>query len=266
VSLLRHLLRPVVQSDQLIPTLDEIANRLREETDYLLEARHLRYFADRLDLPGVTIPQLFPHLSARTVLCTSLMPGKPLDVWLKGNPDQALKDHVAQALHEIVIKGIYELHVIHADPNPGNFIIAKNGTVGLVDFGCVKRLAPGFVTQYRKLARSAAHCRDELHFEQILAMGFVSPDVKGPELKEIKRITNEAGRWFGRLFETETFDFGANPNFMAEGKAVMRQYHQLRRHLSFDPEFIFLDRTRYGLWRIFEMMGARVRFRNEYEY
>jgi hypothetical protein len=105
-----------------------------------------------------------------------------------------------------------------------------------------------------------------MHFEQMIAMGFVSPDVKGPELEEIKRITNEAGRWFGRLFETETFNFGANPNFMAEGKTVMRQYHQLRRHLSFDPEFIFLDRTRYGMWRIFEKMGARVRFRNEYEY
>jgi predicted unusual protein kinase regulating ubiquinone biosynthesis (AarF/ABC1/UbiB family) len=266
VSLLRHLLRPVVQSDQLMPTLDEIAGRLREETDYLLEAQHLQYFAKRLDLPGVTIPQVFPHLSAQTVLCTSLMPGKPLDVWLKDKPDQARKDHVAQTLHDLVIKGIYELKVIHADPNPGNFIIAKNGTIGLVDFGCVKHLDPGFVDQYHRLARSAAHCRGAMHFEQIIAMGFVSPDVKGPQLEEIKRITNEAGRWFGRLFETDTFDFGANPNFMAEGKAVMRQYHQLRRHLSFDPEFIFLDRTRYGLWRIFEMMGARVRFRNVYEY
>ncbi len=266
VSLLRHMLRPMVQSDHLIPTLNEIADRLREETDYLLEAEHLQYFADHLDLPGVTIPQVFPHLSARTVLCTSLMPGKPLDVWLKGNPDQAQKDHVAQTLNELVIKGLYELNVIHADPNPGNFIIAKNGSVGLVDFGCIKRLDPNFVGKYRRLARSAAHCREAMHFEQIIAMGFISPNAKGPDLEAIKRITNEAGRWFGRLFEADYFDFGANPNFMAEGKAVMRQYHHLRRHLSFDPEFIFLDRTRYGLWRIFEMMGARVRFRNAYEY
>ncbi len=266
VSLLRHLLRPMVQGDHLMPTLNEIADRLREETDYLLEAEHLRYFADHLSLPGVTVPQVFPHLSARTVLCTSLMPGKPLDVWLKGNRDQARKDHVAQTLHELVIKGIYELNVIHADPNPGNFIIAGDGTIGLVDFGCIKHLDPDFVEQYRRLARSAAHCRDAMHFEQIVAMGFISPDAKASELAQLKRITNEAGRWFGRLFEAEYFDFGANPDFMAEGKAVMRQYHHLRRYLSFDPEFIFLDRTRYGLWRIFEMMGARVRFRNAYEY
>jgi len=46
----------------------------------------------------------------------------------------------------------------------------------------------------------------------------------------------------------------------------MRQYHHLYRHLDVDPQFIFMDRTRYGLLRIFEMQGARVRFRNVYEW
>lgn len=266
VSLLRQILRPMVHSEHLVPTLDEIADRLREETDYRLEARHLRCFADHLNLPGVNLPKVLPHLSARTVLSTSLMPGQPLDVWLRDHPAQDRKDRIAQTLQDLVIKGIYDLNLIHADPNPGNFIIAANGAVGLVDFGCVKHLHPDFVNQYRQLARSAARCREALHFEQIVAMGIVSPNLAGPELKEIKRITHEAGRWFGRLFQREYFDFGAHPDFMAEGKAVMRQYHCMRRHLSFDPEFIFLDRTRYGLWRLFEMMGARVRFRNAYEY
>lgn len=266
VSLLRQMLRPLGHSHHLMPALDEIADRLREETDYLLEARHLQYFSDHLDLPEVRLPKVLPHLSARTVLSTSLMPGKPLDIWLRDHPGQDCKDRVAQTLQDLVIKGMYDMNVIHADPNPGNFIISKNGVVGLVDFGCVKRLDPDFVDQYRQLARSAARCRSAKHFDQIIAMGLVSPDLAGPELKEIKRITDEAGRWFGRLFEHEYFDFGAHPNFMSDGKAVMRQYHCMRRHLSFDPEFIFLDRTRYGLWRLFEMMGARVCFRNAYEY
>jgi predicted unusual protein kinase regulating ubiquinone biosynthesis (AarF/ABC1/UbiB family) len=266
VSLLRKILRPIVRSEHLAPSLDEIADRLREETDYILEARHLRYFSDHLDLPGVNLPKVLPHLSARTVLSTSLMPGKPLNVWLQDHPAQDCKDRVAQTLQDLVIKCIYDMNVIHADPNPGNFIIAKNGAIGLVDFGCVKRLHPEFINKYRMLALSAAHRRKAMHFEQIIAMGFISPDLAGPELTEIKRIFEEACHWFGRLFEHEYFDFGTHPNFMAEGKAVMRQYHCLRRHLRFDPEFIFLDRTRYGLLRLFEMMGARVRFHNAYEY
>jgi predicted unusual protein kinase regulating ubiquinone biosynthesis (AarF/ABC1/UbiB family) len=56
---------------------------------------------------------------------------------------------VAQKLHELFITGLYDLHAIHADPNPGNFIIGDDLTIGLVDFGCIKRLDPDFVAHWR---------------------------------------------------------------------------------------------------------------------
>jgi predicted unusual protein kinase regulating ubiquinone biosynthesis (AarF/ABC1/UbiB family) len=266
VSLLRQLLRPMVQREQLMPSLNEVADRLREEVNYSQEAENAAYFADHLNVEGVRVPKVHARLSGPAVLSTDLMPGKPLDQWLLDRPGQAAKDRMAQKLQDIVIKGIYELNVIHADPNPGNFIISDDETIGLVDFGCIKRLDPDFVSQYGQLVRAAAHDRSEQHVAQIVEMGVVSSDLTAPVLEEIRSITNEAGRWFSRLFAANHFDFGSQPDFMADGKAVMRRYHHLRHHLNFDPKFIFLDRTRYGLWRIFELMGARVRFRNPYEY
>ena len=82
----------------------------------------------------------------------------------------------------------------------------------------------------------------------------------------ILEVTDVAGTWFSRMFSDERFDFAAHPGFIGQGQAVMRRYHHLYRHLDVNPEFIFLDRTRYGLLRIFEMLGARVRFRNVYEW
>ncbi len=189
LALLLRLLRPLVQSDQLMPTLEEVVLRLREEVDYLQEAELLRYFAAHLNMERIKIPAVSAALTAPTVLSTTLMPGKPLDLWLADNPGQAARDLVARRLNELVIKGLYELQVIHADPNPGNFIIADDLTIGLVDFGCIKRLDAYFVAQYQELARTAAHHETGAHF------------------------------------------------------------HGLRRHFSVNPEFIFLDRTRYGLWR-----------------
>ena len=152
MSLLRQLLRPLVQRDQLIPTLNEVAERLGEEVDYLNEAGHVGYFAAHLKVAGVKTPAVRPHLSAPTVLCTTMMPGRPLDVWLKENPGQEGRDRIAQTLNDLFLTGLYELNVIHADPNPGNFIIGDDLTVGLVDFGCVKRLEPDFVEGCRQLA------------------------------------------------------------------------------------------------------------------
>ncbi len=266
VSLLRQLLRPIIQSDQLLPTLDEITARLREEVDYLQEADNLRYFARHLTMEGVRIPQVQPALTCPTVLTTTLMPGKPLDLWLEENPDQEAKDQVADKLNAIALKGLYELQVIHADPNPGNFIIGDDLTVGLVDFGCIKRLDPGFVEQYRQLAVAAAHHQDDRHFQLLIDMGLVAPELAPETLQEIKPISVAMAHWFGRLFANERFDFGAHPGMMAEGKAVMGRLHQLRKHLRMNPEFIFLDRTRYGLLRIFEQMEAKVQFRNPYEW
>jgi predicted unusual protein kinase regulating ubiquinone biosynthesis (AarF/ABC1/UbiB family) len=266
VSLLKQMLRPMIQSDDLMPTLNEVAERLREEVNYLQEADHLIYFADHLKVDGVRIPRVFEELSARTVLSTALLPGKPLDIWLQGNPDQAARDHVAGLLDDLFVKGLYELNVIHADPNPGNFIIADDLTIGLVDFGCVKRLNPGFVEQYRQLALAAARHEEGAHFEQLVAMGLVPTDLSSETIEEIRTISSAMAGWFGRLYFEAVFDFSKQTAFIVEGKQVMRRFHHLRRYLRINPEFIFLDRTRYGLLRIFEIMGARVSFRNPYEW
>ncbi|MEJ2157284.1 MAG: AarF/ABC1/UbiB kinase family protein [Desulfobacteraceae bacterium] len=266
VGLLKQLLRPMVKSEDLMPTLNEVAQRLGEEVDYLQEAEHLRFFADRLNIPGIRIPQVNTPFSAATVLSTALMPGKPLDLWLQTNPSQQAKDEIARKLDKLFLQSLYELNAIHADPNPGNFIIADDLTIGLVDFGCIKRLAPEFVEHYRKLALAAAHHEAGAHYAQMIALGFIPPDLPPEVAHEIRTISDTVGRWFGRLFQEETFDFTEQTGFITEGKQVMRRFNHLRRHLRINPEMIFLDRTRYGLLRIFEMLGARVRFRNPYEW
>jgi predicted unusual protein kinase regulating ubiquinone biosynthesis (AarF/ABC1/UbiB family) len=266
LSLLRNTLGPWIEREQLRTTLDEIAARLREEVDYLQEADNLRYFARHLQLETVRIPQVQADRTAPAVLTTTLMPGRPLDEWLRGNPGQAAIDRIAAQLNAMMIKSIYELGVIHADPNPGNFIIADDLTIGLVDFGCIKHLPPAFVEQYRQLVAAVAHQEDDTHFQKMIQLGFLPPDLDQATLERVKAVSSELRDWFGRLFAETTFDFKAHPDFIARGKAVMRRYHDLYRYLKVIPDFIFLDRTRYGLLRLFEIMGARVSFRNPHEW
>lgn len=266
MALMRQLLRPVIQGDQLSPMLAEVSARLHEEVDYIQEAHNLEWFARRLRIEGVRIPRWRPGLSAGTVLTTTFMPGRPLDQWLESRPDQRAVDHVAQTLQRVFITGLYDLHALHADPNPGNFIIADDLTVGLVDFGCIKRLDPDFVKHYRRLARAAFRHNDQDHYREMKALGFVPDHLDPAVLEKIRGVANIFGRWFGRLAATERFDFGAHPGFITEGKEAMAKFHHLRRYFNINPDFLFLDRTRYGLLRLFEHMRARVCFRNIHEW
>ena len=266
VGLLRQLFRPLIQRDHLNPAIDELATRLSEEVDYLKEAEQVAYFAEHLKLAGVRTPTIKPHLSASTVLSTTMMPGRPMDIWLKDNPRQADRDRIAQTLHNLFLAGLYELNVIHADPNPGNFIIGDDLTVGLVDFGCVKRLKPDFVEDYRQLAVASAHHDNGAHFRLLITLGLLPRDLAKVQMDAVRALSDDLGDWFGRLYANEIFDFGATPDFITDGKAILRHFHHLRRHFKMNPEFIFMDRTRYGLLRLFETMGAHVKFRNPYEW
>ena len=77
----------------------------------------------------------------------------------------------------------------------------------------------------------------------------------------------DIGDWFSHLFRNAQFDFGANPDFMEKGRQIGMRMHQFRRHIpGINPEFIFLDRTRYGLIRLFEKMKVKINIQNQYEY
>lgn len=266
VGLIRRLLGPFFPDKHLIPTIDEIAARLQEEVDYLQEAENLRFFLNFLQMDGIHIPQVHKELTARTVLATTLIHGKPLDLWLAESPPQQVRDSVAQQLNELLAKSLYKLHTIHADPNPGNFIIGDDGTIGLVDFGCVKRFTPTVVEQYRQLTVAAAHQDSETHFQLMITLGLIPPELDQEIIVKVRELSEAMCRWYGRLYAEEWFDFKAHPQMMAEGWKIMRGYQHLSNYFLVNPDLIFLDRTRYGLLRIFEMLGARVSFRNIYEW
>ena len=266
LGLLRQFLRPIIKKDQLTSILAELALRLHEEVNYNQEATNLAFFARNLDIPNVRIPRVQPDLSTGTVLTTTRMPGRPLDEWLKDNSDREAADRVAQTLQDIFITGLYGLRVIHADPNPGNFIIDDDLTVGLVDYGCIKQLDAEFVEHYRRLSAATAHPQEGAHFAEMVALGLIPGDIDDTLKAQFQHVNDTLSRWFGRLYAEQRFDFRANPEFIAEGKTLIATYHDLRRHVHVHPDFIFLDRTRYGLLRLFEQMGARVNFRNTYEW
>jgi len=266
VTLIKSLLYPLKEYELIRPVIDEIKARLLEEIEYENEAANVAFFRENLRLPGIWIPEVYASLSNRQVLSTALVEGQPLNQWLKKAPAPEAVNRVAQTLSDIFIESLYKLNTIHADPNPGNFIICPDGRLGLVDFGCVKKLDPDFVDLYRQLPRTAVAGQKDRHFELLRQLKVVKPGIDAETREQMYVTMYRAGRWIGRLFEVAAFDFKANPDFFAEGRKISYDLHKLRKHMDLNTNFVFLDRTRYGLLRLFESMGATVRIQNPYEW
>jgi hypothetical protein len=93
-----------------------------------------------------------------------------------------------------------------------------------------------------------------------------APPVAADVEERIFEELQATGRWLARLYREKSFDNRENPDFIPAGKHRMFAALKMRTHMDLNPHFIFLHRTRYGLLRLFERMGARVSFRNPYEY
>ena len=266
LQLLRGVLWPLPEYKIIAPAMDEIEERLVEEIDYINEADNIAFFRDHLDMDGVTVPEPYAPGSGPAILSASLIDGLPLNHWLKTNPGREERDRIAQLLNDVFLRGLYELRCIHADPNPGNFIVTEKHDLGLVDFGCVKRFDDEFVDIYAKLPRCLIQGRKGEYFDFLRALKIIPPGLDHEIEDDIFKAVYGFSQWLARVYETDRFDFSENSDFVFTGKVQIQALYKHRSHISMNPQIVFLNRTRFGLLRIFQQMGARVKMRNPYEW
>lgn len=136
----------------------ELRDRLEEECDYRREAANQRAFAAAFAaVPGLRIPEVVSELSAEGVLTTRWSAGLPLLRWLSGGPPAELRSAVAEALVRFAWRGLFVHGAVHADPHPGNVLVEEDGTVVMLDFGCVRRFAAPRVEAERAVVRAVVH-------------------------------------------------------------------------------------------------------------
>jgi predicted unusual protein kinase regulating ubiquinone biosynthesis (AarF/ABC1/UbiB family) len=121
--------------------LSDLSDRLREETDYRREAANVELF--RRIYRGwewVHIPRVRFKYSTDRVLTMDLMTGAPLGDVLRAEGASPEREQLLLRLCQMFDYECYGVGVFHADPHPGNRLIAPDGSVHLLDFGCVKIL------------------------------------------------------------------------------------------------------------------------------
>jgi hypothetical protein len=110
------------------------------------------------------------------------------------------------------------------------------------------------------------HGDQKEYFKILHALEIIQPGLDEKIQDEIFKAIYGFGQWLAKMYTTEIFDFRVDQEFMTEGKLAMQAMYKYRGHMSVNPQAIFLNRTRYGLMRIFQQMGARVKVRSPYEW
>jgi predicted unusual protein kinase regulating ubiquinone biosynthesis (AarF/ABC1/UbiB family) len=145
----------VPQGMDMTPLMAEAKRQLHAEADYLAEAQNLSTFRDLLDRSEMfVLPKLHPAFCTSRVLAMSFIESAALDSLI--DAPQTVRDRVATALIDLVLRELFLFKTMQTDPNLANYRYdPKTGQIVLLDFGAVQPIAPELVDDFRALARAA---------------------------------------------------------------------------------------------------------------
>lgn len=241
--------------------LAEVRVRFREETDYAQELRHLENLRTRAAHPAVRYPEPVPELCGEAVLVTRYCPADSLAEAVRY--PQPVRDRLGTVLLEWSLSQVFQAGVIHADPHPGNFGFAMDGTITVYDFGCVKPLASRLPPQLLK-GLSAALDGDVAALHAVLFVLDALPvDAHDPQLRQQLGATLAPAYramlevTVARLMAEPQFDF-ADTELIDEARRVVRQHLRLWRLFRPVPPLAFAARAVSGHYWMLRALGARV--------
>jgi predicted unusual protein kinase regulating ubiquinone biosynthesis (AarF/ABC1/UbiB family) len=234
----------------------EVERGILEETDYVNEAKNIEYFRKVLaPLDFVRVPKVHHELSSGQVLTMSRVPGLRLQDLLKTKPSQELRDKLGAGLTRLFFFQLFRAQALHADPHPGNYLFNNDGSIGLVDFGCVKYLKPEVAPCYAQFW-SREWVNNNVMLAEIIKVIF-GPKVS-PTEPRVRRCMNGIRRFYDEfhpLDKTQTALDLADSKFM---DALAELAKILLKNKFLSPEFLFLSRTESGMCNLLHILKARV--------
>lgn len=158
--------------------IEEIQRTVRDELDYRGEARAMRQVRALLaDKPALAVPATVDALCGRRVLTSEFIHGRKLtsalDQYQQNGEQQAIADTLHALLdawfHQVLVGGVFQ-----ADPHPGNLMLADDGRLVLLDFGCTMTLPETFRRGYFRVLQAAIVGEREVIAETLTGLGFVT--------------------------------------------------------------------------------------------
>ncbi|WP_448520111.1 ABC1 kinase family protein [Rhodoflexus sp.] len=244
--------------------MGEVQNMLIAETDYELEMRHAERIAQSCaHIPNITFPKYYPEYTSKRILTMDWVAGKHLNDFLKDNPSQEVRNQIGQALWDFYDYQMHQMLLVHADPHPGNFLMRTDGTLGIIDFGCVKIIPPDYYKTHFRVINPRIFDDPQGLEQAFYDLGFIYED-DSPAIKQLFRETfREMVYLTVRPFREETFDFGDESYFaqlyqFGERLSKMDELKKSKKPRG-SKDALYLNRTYFGLYSMLNSLKANIR-------
>lgn len=246
-----------IKEKELDVYMQEIEQKLTEETDYTLELKQAQEISDFCkSVPNVFFPKYYPEYSSDKVLTMEWINGRHLDQFLSENPSQELKNKVGQAIWDFYNHQIHYLKKIHSDPHPGNFLIDGEGRLYVLDFGCVKQIPEDFYHEYFKLTHPDTLCSDTKTEESLRKLEIIRPADTSEQVTYFIKLFQGMLGILVKPYYQDTFDFG-NTQYYADAQVYADELGKMREARG-SRHFLYVNRTYFGIYSMMQQLQANI--------
>ncbi len=198
--------------------VDQFSDGLREEIDYLHEARNAERFARIVAQDAnLVVPAVHWDFTTPRVLTLGRIDGVKISDLAGMQRNGVDRRHVARALSGSVLQQVFDHGYFHADPHPGNYLIRGDGAIGIVDFGLMGSLDDA--TRRELLLLLASWVREDADglADGLMALGVARTSMRSHDLRSDMR------RVLGRYHDARLEDISL-------GKVLADVFRLARRH------------------------------------
>jgi predicted unusual protein kinase regulating ubiquinone biosynthesis (AarF/ABC1/UbiB family) len=232
----------------------EFEQRLREELDYVNEARNMTEFNRRLvDDDEIVVPHCLKDLSSRRVLTMTHVEGYPLADVMSDAVDLELREWVAHKMHAFAWRQILEFGVLHTDFHPGNYVISHHPRIGVLDFGSIRRFPEPVRKANLQVARAIVSGDDKSLAAAMVKLGYLDRDQDPAPMINVIHILFEP-MMTDRDFDPLQYDAVAKASKVGEIAFGNRLYKS-------PAHSVFLIRALIGLEGITRGLGVKTNYR-----
>jgi predicted unusual protein kinase regulating ubiquinone biosynthesis (AarF/ABC1/UbiB family) len=256
VGLLRRIVGAAFPGLDTRSLVDELAERLQEEVDYLREAESQDMFARYYEgHPVINVPHVVKELSTARVLTSELVAGEGFDRAVRWS--QRERDLAAETIYRFVFRSLYRLHAFNGDPHPGNYVFHGHGRVSFLDFGLTKHF-----TDYDldPLVDAVRFIVIEKNYEAFRAAmeraGFLRAGA--PVSTDI--VVDRFGQFYGTVLEDAPMTITP-----AYASAIVRRFFDARGPLApysdVPRAYVVMQRINLGLYAVLGSLNATANWR-----
>jgi len=188
-----------LRSYRIANIVEEFAEALRAEVDYVREGRNAETLRRLSDPEAVIVPRVYWDLTSRKVITLERLEGVYLSETDRLKAKGYALEEVAARLANVYLTHVFEHGIFHADPHPANILVC-DGKLGLVDFGSVGYVSPTLRSQLGDLLFALLQQDADEMVYIIGRMGAISINSDLAGLKgEIQRLM---ARYYGASLES----------------------------------------------------------------